>query len=446
MEQLRELSNKLGHPSADKLWQAAQRSNLPVTRKTVFDFVQAHPARQVFKKRAGYEGKISAVEINNRWAADLIDYTAKPSPSKDGGDPFQYILIAQDIFSRKIFVHALRTKTAEVCEQAFASIVRKAGRPEILDTDNGLEFRGPFNEYLVEEKIHHQVADSRNKNARATLDAAIKQFRQQLARIQAVEGHRNWASVLQRAADAYNDTVHSHLIGRAPDDVRDDETLQFDLRWQAGKDMEHNHALISARGRRLESFGNFRVEEPQNKFERSFHPRFSDKIHKIREVKGPYVIDEDGQQFPTRHVQGVPGGSGNIDTEGMRGGSDQTDRLRLQTIEPFKQRIATYLGDLGKYEHEVASYMKEIGMEPLMVQGLNYRKALRLLGFTVQGNARGSGKQLVTRPAQAAPAADPDVVAAPKRRLIDPAAAAAALSAPSVRRRVVGKQPGGVRT
>ena len=84
--------------------------------------------------------------------------------------------------------------------------------------------------------------------------------------------------------------------------------------------------------------------------------------------------------------------------------------------------------------------MKEIGMEPLMVQGLNYRKALRLLGFTVQGNARGSGKQLVTRPAQAAPAADPDVVAAPKRRLIAPAAAAAALAAPSVRRRIVGKQ------
>ena len=79
-------------------------------------------------------------------------------------------------------------------------------------------------------------------------------------------------------------------------------------------------------------------------------------------------------------------------------------------------------------------------MEPLMVQGLNYRKALRLLGFTVQGNARGSGKQLVTKPAHAAPAADPDVVAAPKRRLIDPAAAAAALAAPSARRRIVGKQ------
>ena len=86
--------------------------------------------------------------------------------------------------------------------------------------------------------------------------------------------------------------------------------------------------------------------------------------------------------------------------------------------------------------------MKEIGMAQLMTSGLSYRKALTLLGFTVHGNARGSGKQLVTRPAQnVAPA----VVAAPHRRLVDPAAAVAALAAPPVRRRAVSKQPGSVR-
>ena len=262
MEELRELSAQLGHPSADKLYQAAQRRNLPVTRKAVDTFVQAQSVRQVFKKRTDYEGKIAAVKINDRWAADLIDYTAKPSVNKDGGSPYQFILIVQDIFSRKIYVQGLRTKTQEVCEQAFASIVRRAGAPNRLDTDNGHEFKGPFDHYLVEEKIFHQIADSRNKNARATLDAAIKQLRQQLARIQAVEGHRDWASVLQRAANAYNDTVHSHLIGRAPDDVKDDKTLQVDLRWQAGKDIQHNDALISARAQRLEKFGHFRVEQP----------------------------------------------------------------------------------------------------------------------------------------------------------------------------------------
>jgi len=231
-----------------------------------------------------------------------------------------------------------------------------------------------------------------------------------------VEGHRDWASVLQRAADAYNDTVHTHLIGRAPDDVQGDQTLQFDLRWQAGKDLAFNDALVEARARRLEHYGAFRVEQPQNKFERSFHPRFSDEVHKIKEVKGPWVIDEDGHQFPTRHVQAVPGHSEAINTEGMHGGSEQTDRLRLQTIEPYKQRISDFLGNLGKFEFEVANYMKEIGMEPLMTQGLNYRKALRLLGFTVHGNARGSGKQLVTRtPQMPAAAAAAPVMGPPAR-------------------------------
>ena len=224
--------------------------------------------------------------------------------------------------------------------------------------------------------------------------------------------------------------------------MKDDKTLQFDLRWQAGKDMEHNDALIQARAARLTKYGHFRVEQPQNKFERSFHPRYSDEVHAIQRVKGPWVQDAGGDQFPTRHVQAVPGNGAPINTEGMNGGSDQTDRLRQQILEPFKQRISDFLGDLGKFEFEVANYMKEIGMAKLMTNGLSYRKAMTLLGFTVHGNARGSGKQLVTKPAQIAA---PEVMAAPLRRRIDPAAAAAALAAPPVRRRIVGKQPGDVR-
>ena len=141
----------------------------------------------------------------------------------------------------------------------------------------------------------------------------------------------------------------------------------------------------------------------------------------------------------------VPAATEGVATEGLHGGSDQTDRLRLQTLEPYRNRIANFLGDLGKFEFEVVNYMKEIGMEPLMTQGLSYRKALRLLGFTVHGNGRGSGKQLVTEAPQiAAPA--PDVMAAPPRRRINPAAAAAALAAPPVRRRILGKQPASVRS
>lgn len=443
MEQLRELSNELGHPSADKLWQEARRRNLDVTRKQVFQLVQGHAVRQVLRKRPEYQGKVVAVEINDRWAADIIDYNAHPSPDPKGGDPYQYILIVQDIFSRVIFVHALKSKSQEVCQQAFESIVRRASVPDQLDTDNGNEFKGEFHEYLVEENIHHQVSDARSKNARATLDAAIKSLRQQLARIQLAEGRRDWASFLQKAAEAYNKTVHSSLIGRAPYQVFHDKDLQFDLRWKAAQDLQHNSDLIQRRGQQLERLGAFREEEPhRNKFERSFTPRFGAQVHRVRQVVGGTVIDEEGRSFPTRHVQAVSAESAAVDTSGMHGGSERIDRVRLQALEPYKQRIEEFVGD-GKTENEVTRYMKTLGMATLMHAGFNYRKALVLLGYNV-GQGRGSSTTLVTKVADAAPAAAPVVPRnGPPRRVtgkrapLMPAEAAA-----NLRRRITGKRPG----
>ena len=177
MDQLSELSKELGYPSAQKLWSEAQRRQLEVTRKQVVEFVKTQAVRQVFRQRKAISGRIVATEIMDRWAADLIDYNARPSQDPNGGEPYQYILIVQDIFSRKLWAHALKAKSQEVVQQAFESIVRRAGIPENLDTDHGHEFKGRFQDYLVEENVQHDVADPRSKNARATLDAAIKRLR-----------------------------------------------------------------------------------------------------------------------------------------------------------------------------------------------------------------------------------------------------------------------------
>ena len=293
----------------------------------------------------------------------------------------------QHIFSRKLFVHALKTKSPEIVEQAFQSIVRSGGLPDRLDTDDGPEFKGPFQSYLDEEHIYHEIADQRSKNARATLDAAIKGFRQQLARIQAQEGHRDWASVVQRAAATYNDTEHDALIGRAPDDVTGDDDLKFRLEKRAANDMAFNTAKIEKRASRLASLGAFREEEMPKDFERSFNPRYKDAVHKVGNITGPWITDDQGHQFSTRHVMAVHPESAPIDTTGMRGGSEQTNKLRLESIEPFRASIEKYV-DSGKWEFEVAAHMKTLGMTPLMKNGLNYRKTLVLLGLSVDAKGR----------------------------------------------------------
>ena len=435
MERLADLAKELGYPGVEKLWRAAERQHVAVTKYQVAAFVRAQGQRQVLAPRPKYNGKIVATKINDRWAADLIDYTAKPSESKNSTDPYQYVLIVQDVFSRKLWAVAMRVKDTETVRQAFEHIVRSgAGVPRELDTDNGLEFRGVFEHYLEEEGIEHSIADSRNKNARGVLDAAIKVFKQQLARIQVAEDRRDWAALVPRAVAAYNDTVHSGLIGRAPDDVAGDDDVTFLLKERAAEGIQTNQAHIEARAKKLERLGGFRNElghQPRG-FERSFKPRYGDEVHKVGGVIGARVYSESGEGYATRHVLPVPASTEPVSTAGMHGGSDQTDRLRLQTLEPYRARIAAFLGDAGKPEFEVANYMKEIGMDKLMVQGLNYRKALRLLGFEVHGNARGSGKQLVTKPA---PAAAAPVMGPPAGRpVLQPAAAAAALAAPVCRR------------
>lgn len=105
MDALKELSKELGYPSGDKLWRAVQRRGIQVQKPDVLAYAKAQGQRQIFAARPKYNGKIVATDINDRWAADLIDYTTKPSRGKDDQPsvtPYQYILFVQDVFSRKI--------------------------------------------------------------------------------------------------------------------------------------------------------------------------------------------------------------------------------------------------------------------------------------------------------------------------------------------------------
>ena len=444
MEQIRDLFNELDAPGALKLWQEAQRRNLPVTRREVFEFASKQGANQVLRPHQKFEGKITAFEINDRWAADIIDYNSRPSPDKNGGDPYQYILIVQDLFSRVLFAHALKNKDQETCRDAFESIVRRAGLPDRLDTDNGNEFKGEFQDYLIDEKIHHEVADARSKNARATLDSAIKSLRQKLARLQVSERRRDWASLVARAVESHNKTVHGSLVGRAPYQVHWDKNLQFDLRAKASQNAEQNEEVYRRKTDQLTRLGGFRDELlSKTKFERSFQPKFDDQVNQVQRVTGNVAVDSTGKSFPIRHVLPVHAESNTVDTTGMQqGGSARIDRVRLEKLEPFRGSITTFVGD-GRTENEVVRYMKLLDMDRLKNAGFNFRNMLKLLGFST-GEGKGSSVAMVRNLAE--PSAPPPAVVpvrdGPPRRITGKRAPLTpAEAAVEARRRITGKQP-----
>jgi hypothetical protein len=224
--------------------------------------------------------------------------------------------------------------------------------------------------------------------------------------------------LVQRAIKAYNNLPHTGIMDAAPNEVSNDEELQFLLQEKAAQGLQHNQELGLDRGAQLERRGAFREELPNKGrgFERNFRPRYGGEVHAVSKVAGTTVFSS-GKAYSTRHVLPVSADSGAVSTEGLTGGSEQVNKARLESVRPFKDRLVEYLGS-WKWLHEMADQMKELGMAELMKNGLNYKKALELLGFEVDARGKVTYKK--------SPAESAAGLRAPTRRLRAKTASAAA--------------------
>jgi hypothetical protein len=207
----------------------------------------------------------------------------------------------------------------------------------------------------------------------------------------------DWAGKLQRTVDGYNETVLGALQGRAPEEVPDDQELQFSLRRKNAEAAVHSANVIKARDDKLLGLGGFRVKDPKRTFARSFQPRYGDEVHQVVHAQDGIVLDTKGEVYRSKLTQAVPSSSEAVRTQGLRGGSVLLQRKDSAALEPFKQRILDFVTPEGKWEFEVAGHMKSLGMESVMKRGLNFRKALLLLGFKVDSRGRVAPPETVRR-------------------------------------------------
>lgn len=63
-------------------------------------------------------------------------------PASIDGDNYKYILSVIDIFSRFVFLRPLQTKESSEVAEHLLDIYNEHGPPEILQSDQGTEFKG----------------------------------------------------------------------------------------------------------------------------------------------------------------------------------------------------------------------------------------------------------------------------------------------------------------
>ena len=104
-EAVKKLYDELGQPSVTKLMVAAKKRGIPIT-KTQAQAVQAD-VKQLFAKELPQRGAIATNEAGAVVQIDLIDFSQYSSKNNKN---HTYVLIAVDVFSRKVYTEALESK------------------------------------------------------------------------------------------------------------------------------------------------------------------------------------------------------------------------------------------------------------------------------------------------------------------------------------------------
>ena len=239
MEKIQEIFEELNFPSAPRLKRVLTARKIPYDSKEVDSLVRGETTRQIQAPRYNFTGKIAASDLNSRWFADLIDFTA--APSEDAGNDVglrptaaneKYILVVQDVFSRFIWTEALLNKRPQTVAAAFQKILDRAGvAPQTVVSDGGAEFGEIFQKVLSANNIMYTQKDKTDINAIATIDTAIGNLKKALARDTRKQQTNNWASRLQKVTLGQNNLPNEeYLEGVAPNDVSQNEDLLDHLR------------------------------------------------------------------------------------------------------------------------------------------------------------------------------------------------------------------------
>ena len=109
---------------------------------------QIHPS---FKNKQKLK-PITSKEVMNRIQMDIVDMMRNPVEiSKD--EVYRYVLVVLDVFSRFIFLRPLQSKSSTEVASVVMQIFSDVGPPNIIQTDQGTEFKGVVEQVMNKLKV-----------------------------------------------------------------------------------------------------------------------------------------------------------------------------------------------------------------------------------------------------------------------------------------------------
>ena len=287
MEELKKLSNETGISSMERLASLfisrghGKQYSMQQVRSMANKVLQSKEGSQVLKyPQSASGGRVHASAPNEVWQVDtasMVGYQGSKS----------HFICCVDVFTRFTRAEALNAASAKECKEAFEDF---GILPRIVDSDQGPEYKGVFDDFLRGKGVAHRVKSPQDVNGLATVDRRIQMIKQAISRRQIESGKGDWVKILQDVVDGMNEAPTEGLGGKAPVEAGTEEAI-FDLQKANALKAGENEDKQQEQKRKIMQTGSVRqlisVKEPEahtlGPKRRSFLPTYSGEVQKLED-------------------------------------------------------------------------------------------------------------------------------------------------------------------
>ena len=280
IEQYYELSN---YGSVDKVYKLLQIDEISIPKKSIKEYLNKKEETQLLNEDKQSKLKytpIVAMDPNDIWCIDIFVLAKYKKTNKN----YSYIFAVIDVFTRKTYCIAMKTKDIDDVTNALNTIMKKNSvTPKVIVSDSDSSFTGfEFQKLLKQHEIIHNTVIINDHHSLGIIDRFARTLKTIFSKLFIKNKNTDWISHLDSVINRYNNNPHSSIADMKPNEAHIGEYYNIIKDINIAKSKIEGYKNDFKEGDKVR----IRIE---GIFKKGTEPRFSDEIYIVKSVRGSTV-------------------------------------------------------------------------------------------------------------------------------------------------------------
>jgi hypothetical protein len=285
MDKITDLYISSGYPAAQKLYDIAKKQGLAVSKAEIVKFISEQLPAQLHARAP--DPKKSSVPITSSdssrdFQMDLLDQSAY----KNSNRGHNWCFIIEDIFNRRIYAEAIKTKSPVSVLPALENAFAKLGVPMRISSDDGSEWKGVVGLFLESQGVHLDSKPHLHTRL-GIIDSLSRFIKNAFAKHFTATHSTNWIDYIPRLISGYHNSPHGGLPnGYTPNEALDPITSTLI------RDEQHERILKAREKGKPVQFAvgdKVRVLKRKGLFDKGYLTKFSVEVFTVESIDGIWI-------------------------------------------------------------------------------------------------------------------------------------------------------------